>query len=40
MQSLFSMNPIYRKEKEVSRKETRVKFNERNMNYSLNAKGV
>jgi hypothetical protein len=34
------MNPIYRNEKEVSSKETSVTFNARNMNYSLNAKGV
>jgi hypothetical protein len=38
MQSLVLMKPIYRKEQEVSRKETSVTFNERNMNYSLNAK--
>jgi hypothetical protein len=31
---------LYRKEKEVSSKETNVTFNARNMNYSLNAKGV
>jgi hypothetical protein len=40
MQSLVSMNPIYRKEQEVSRKETSVTFNARNMNYSFNEKGV
>jgi hypothetical protein len=39
MQSLVSMKPIYRKEKEVSSKETSVSFNVRNMNYSLNLKG-
>jgi hypothetical protein len=40
MQSLVSMKPIYRKEQEVSSKETSITFNARNMNYSLNAKGV
>jgi hypothetical protein len=40
MQSLISMNPIYRKEKEVSSKETHVTFNARNINYSLNSKYV
>jgi hypothetical protein len=40
MQSLVSMNPIYRKEKEVSSKEKSVTFNERNMKFYLNVKGV
>jgi hypothetical protein len=39
MQSLVSMKPIYRKEKEVSSKETSVSFNVRNMNCSLKLKG-
>ena len=37
-QYLVLMKPIYRKEREVSSKETSVTFNARNMNYSLNAK--
>jgi len=40
MKYLVSMKPIYRKEKEVSSKETSVTFNAGNMNNSLNAKYV
>jgi uncharacterized protein (UPF0212 family) len=40
MQFLVSMKLIYKNEQEVSSKETSVTFNARNMNYSLNAKGV
>jgi hypothetical protein len=40
LQYSVSMKPVYRKEKEVSSKETSITFNERNMNYSLNVKGV
>ena len=37
---LVSMNTIHRKEKEVSSKETNVKLNARNINSSLNEKGI
>jgi len=40
MQYLVSMKPIYRKEQEFSSKETRITVNARNINYSVNAKGV
>ena len=34
------MNTIYIKEQDVSRKETNLKFNERNINSSLNEKRI
>ena len=38
--SPIPMNNIYRKEQEVSSKEKNVKSNARNINSSLNAKGI